>query len=107
MNRLANAVLAGLVLSTFAASAAVAQVRTESATSPFTYEALGATPRIRLFEPAPDAHATAGAKSSDMTPVARSRNEPLRTPVLTYEALGATPSVTLKKPAADAAAARR
>jgi hypothetical protein len=107
MNRLTSVALAGLVLSTCAASAALAQVRTESPTSPFTYEALGATPRITAFDRTPDSRAMRGdAVAAGSARAEKPRTEPVRTPALTYDALGATPSLAPMRPPVASPAAR-
>lgn len=76
-----------------AALSASAQTRMESPPSPFTYEALGATPSLKFGKgnpivptaERPDAKGSASAgQSSGM---------------FTYDAVGATPHVAVKRPA--------
>lgn len=107
MNRRTTLVLAGVVLSTFAATAAVAQERAGLPTSPFTYDALGATPSLKMFDRTPEARAPREALAAGAARDVKPRAEPARTPVLTYDALGATPSVRLKQPDAEAPAGKR
>lgn len=107
MNRRTTLVLAGVVLSTFAATAAVAQERAGLPTSPFTYDALGATPSLRLFDRTPDTRAPRTAPTAGAAPESRARAEQVRTPVLTYDTLGATPSIRLKQRTAETPAGQR
>jgi hypothetical protein len=107
MNRRTTLVFAGVVLSSLAATAAVAQERAGLPTSPFTYDALGATPSLRLLDRASDVRAPRDTVATGPARASKLRNEPARTPVLNYDALGATPSITLKKPAPEAPAATR
>ena len=107
MNRRTTLVLAGVVLSSLAATAAVAQERAGLPTSPFTYDALGATPSLRLFDRVSDVRSPRDTVAAGLAREVDLRNEPARTQVLNYDALGATPSITLKKPAAEAPAAKR
>lgn len=107
MNRRTTLVLAGVVLSSLAATATVAQERAGLPTSPFTYDALGATPSLRLFDRAPDVRALRDALAAGSARDTKPRAEPARTPVLTYDALGATPSIRSKQPSAEATAGKR
>jgi hypothetical protein len=107
MNRRTTLVLAGVALSTLAATAAVAQERAGLPTSPFTYDALGATPSLRLFDRTPDVRVPHSAPAAGTAAESRARAEPVRTPVLTYDTLGATPSIRLKQPTAEAPAGKR
>ena len=92
------------VLAAAALSANAAAPQTEGPISPFTYEALGATPsvtfgRARAGAPAaveaPKPAATKGAAVRTETPTraAGATGAPF-----TYEALGATPHVQIRKP---------
>lgn len=107
MNRRTTLVLAGVVLSSLAATATVAQERAGLPTSPFTYDALGATPSLRLFDRAPDVRAPRDALAAGTARDTKPHAGPARTPVMTYDALGATPSITLKQRAAEEPAAKR
>ena len=92
-----------LALATVLAAAALsvqAGPRMESATSPFTYEAVGATPVVTLGRSAPKA--AAAAKAADAPKAIAGTQAPAAsraaaTSAFTYDALGATPHVELKK----------
>ena len=78
--------------------------RMESATSPFTYEAVGATPTVTIgrASAAPKAadapKPTATAKATTKAPAApATRSAGSGTAAFTYDALGATPRVELRK----------
>jgi hypothetical protein len=71
----------------FAQQAPAERVRTESATSPFTYEALGATPSIQLRRAAPAADASRAAAAR---PAADASQKPA-TAVATTPAQGGRP----------------
>ena len=85
--------------------------RMESATSPFTYEALGATPAVTIGRasaaakaaeaPRPAATATAITKAP-AAPATRGAGS--GTAAFTYDALGATPHVELRKQPASSEA---
>jgi hypothetical protein len=88
---------AKLMIATVLAVAALgvnAQTRMESPTSPFTYEALSATPSLKFGKGSP------AAKASSQRPDAKS-SDPARQAngMFTYDAIGATPHVELKRPA--------
>jgi len=78
--------------------------RMESAMSPFTYEAVGATPAVTIgrASTAPKAveaqKPTATAKATGKAPAApATRSAGSGTAAFTYDALGATPHVELRK----------
>jgi hypothetical protein len=83
-----------VALSVLPATGVFAQTRMEPATSVFTYEALGATPRLQLSKRAPDENSV----QPKAAPADRA-SEPPRSSVLTYDALGATPKIRTSKPA--------
>ncbi len=99
------AVLAATALSVHAGP------RMESATSPFTYEAVGATPvvtigRARATSQAVEAPKPAAtAKTAGKTPAApAARSAGSGSAAFTYDALGATPHVELRKQPASSEA---
>jgi len=93
-----------LALATVLAAAAVsvnAGPRMESATSPFTYEAVGATPVVTFgrASAAPrtvEAPKPATAAPTAKAPAAATRVAGPATSAFTYDALGATPHVDVR-----------
>jgi len=88
------AVLAATALSVHAGP------RMEGATSPFTYEAVGATPvvtigRARATPKAVEAPKPAATAKAPAAPATRSAGS--GTAAFTYDALGATPHIELRK----------
>ena len=83
------------------ALAANAGPRMESASSPFTYEVLGATPSLNVGRAAAPAASQAAPKAvtAPKAAAAATRTGGAAVSPFTYEALGATPHVELKKPA--------
>jgi hypothetical protein len=75
----------------FAALGASAQTRME-ATGPFTYEALGATPTLKIRD------SGAGTSSRAQRPATAPTGSDARTKTFTYDAVGATPRVEVKRP---------
>jgi len=73
-----------------------AQTRME-ATGPFTYEALGATPSLKIR-----GVSSAAPVTGTQRPAARTGSSGVRANPFTYEAVGATPHVELKRPATGA-----
>jgi hypothetical protein len=82
-----------------AALAASAQTRNEPASSPFVYDAIGATPTIGR---------KAAAKPADTKPVAMkpAAAASAANATFTYDAVGATPHVDAKKAEAEMSARR-
>jgi hypothetical protein len=76
----------------FAAVGASAQTRME-ATGPFTYEALGATPTLKIRGPS---SAETGRRAP--SPATASTGNDARTKTFTYDAVGATPHVEVRRP---------
>jgi len=104
---LRHTLVPALLMAALAATGAHAQVRMESDTSAFVWEALGATPSIRLPQ------RQSSAKPAAATPVAKDANAaagnaataktvPARLSDFTYDELGATPQ--LKRPSTTAKA---
>ncbi len=92
------------VLAAAALSANAAGPQTEGANSPFTYEAVGATPsltfgRARSAAPAAEAPKPAAPKAAATRAESAPRAAAAPTTPFTYEALGATPHVETRKPA--------
>jgi hypothetical protein len=92
------AVLAAATLS------ASAQPRMEPATSPFTYEAVGATPSLafgrKAARQAVEAPAAAGSPKAAVAGRTGGAARANAGGTFTYDALGATPHVEVNKPAA-------
>ena len=104
-----------LAIATVLAAAALsahAGPRMESAMSPFTYEAVGATPVVTIGRAATAQRAAEAPKPAAATaakaPAPATRNAAPATSAFTYDALGATPHVEVNKPAirSDAAGGR-
>ena len=85
--------------------------RMESATSPFTYEAVGATPVVTIgrasaapkaAEAPKPAATTAATRNAPAAPATRSAGS--GSAAFTYDALGATPHVELRKQPASSEA---
>ena len=88
-----------------AALSANAQTRMEPVTSPFTYEAVGATPSLSLgrTKAATKAPAAPKAAATANTATAAPRAAGAAATPFTYETLGATPHVEARKtPKAEA-----
>lgn len=80
----------------FAALGASAQTRME-ATGPFTYEALGATPTLKI-------RGTSSAETGRRAqgPATAQTGNDARPKTFTYDAVGATPHVEVRRPQAGA-----
>ena len=72
--------------------------RMESATSPFTYEVLNATPSLRFGRSGPSAPAGGQQRPAAKTSASAGPSGGM----FTYDAVGATPHVEVKRPAAVA-----
>jgi len=71
--------------------------RTESAISPFTYEAVGATPVVTFGRASAAPKAAEAPKPAAAPQTAATRPAGTAASVFTYEAVGATPHVDLRK----------
>lgn len=71
--------------------------RMESATSPFTYEAVGATPAVTIGRASAATKAVEAPKPAATTKAAATRPAATATSAFTYDAVGATPHVELRK----------
>lgn len=71
--------------------------RTESATSPFTYEAVGATPVVTFGRASAAPKSAEAPKPAAATGAAATQPARNATSAFTYEAVGATPHVDLRK----------
>jgi hypothetical protein len=101
---LRQTMLTATLFAALSVPAAHAQVRTEPANSPFTYEALGATPGLQLnFRKRSDATGAAAAAASAhrAAPGAAAASQ------FTYDAVGATPQIKRSEPAGSTAATSR
>ena len=97
-----NQLAVAAVLAATALSVNAAQTRMESATSPFTYEVLGATPSLTFGRaPAAAPKAAEAPKPAAVKPASANANRAAgaATTTFTYDALGATPRVEVRKPA--------
>jgi len=71
--------------------------RMESATSPFTYEAVGATPVVTIGRTSAAPKAAEAPKPAAASKAAATRPAGSATSAFTYDAVGATPHVELRK----------
>jgi len=71
--------------------------RMEAATSPFTYEAVGATPVVTIGRASAAPKAAEAPKPAPATKAAATRPAGAATSAFTYEAVGATPHVEVRK----------
>jgi len=71
--------------------------RMESATSPFTYEAVGATPVVTIGRASAAPKAAEAPKPAAASRAAATRPAGSATSAFTYDAVGATPHVELRK----------
>lgn len=98
-----NKLAVAVVLATAALAASAAENRMEPINSPFTYEALGATPALTLGRAKAPAAAPQAAQApkaaATRTVTDRATGMATGTTPFTYESLGATPHVQLKQPA--------
>ena len=71
--------------------------RMEAGTSPFTYEAVGATPVVTIGRASAAPKAAEAPKPAPATKAAATRPAGAATSAFTYEAVGATPHVEVRK----------